>query len=207
MIPASALARPALSEHDARKELLVLAAKYHGVGTIKDLCDYHRIKPTASKQALAELVEEGRLVPVTVRDWTQQAYMHPDAKIPRRVTARALLSPFDPVVWNRERALRHVRVPLPHRDLHAGAETAVRLLRAAVPARRRPRRSRRSEGRPGERNADRPERLERSPASTMPRWPTNSWPSCDRWPRGSNWIASRSPAGAISDRDWRASTG
>jgi len=116
MLPASALARPALSEHDARKELLVLAAKYHGIGTIKDLCDYHRIKPTASKQALAELVEEGRLAPVTVREWTQQAYMLPDAKIPRRVTARALLSPFDPVVWNRERALRlfgfHYRIEI-----------------------------------------------------------------------------------------------
>jgi uncharacterized protein YcaQ len=116
MIPAVALGRPPLSEHDARKELLVLAAKYHGVGTVKDLCDYHRIKPTASRSALAELVEEGRLTPVTVREWGQPAYMHPDAKIPRRIRARALLSPFDPVVWNRDRALRlfgfHYRIEI-----------------------------------------------------------------------------------------------
>jgi uncharacterized protein len=116
MIPAVALGRPPLSEHDARKELLVLAAKYHGVGTVKDLCDYHRIKPTASRSALAELVEEGRLTPVTVREWGQPAYMHPDAKVPRRISARALLSPFDPVVWNRDRALRlfgfHYRIEI-----------------------------------------------------------------------------------------------
>ncbi len=116
VIPAAALERPALPEHEARKELLVLAAKYHGVGTIKDLCDYHRMKPTASRLALAELVEESRLLPVTVREWGQPAYMHPDAKLPRRVRARALLSPFDPVVWNRDRALRifdfHYRIEI-----------------------------------------------------------------------------------------------
>jgi len=116
MIPADVMARPALPEHEARKELLVLAARYHGIGTVKDLCDYHRLKPTACKLALAELVEEGRLVPVTVREWGQPAYMHPDAKVPRRITGRALLSPFDPVVWNRDRALRlfdfHYRIEI-----------------------------------------------------------------------------------------------
>ena len=54
MIPAEALARPALPEHEARKELLVLAAKYHGVGTLQDLADYHRLTPSLCKQALAE---------------------------------------------------------------------------------------------------------------------------------------------------------
>jgi uncharacterized protein YcaQ len=116
VLPADALDRPPLPEHEARKELLVLAARYHGVGTIKDLCDYHRVKPTASKQALSELVEEGRLLPVSVREWREPAYMHPAAKLPRRVNARALLSPFDPVVWNRERALRlfgfHYRIEI-----------------------------------------------------------------------------------------------
>ena len=65
MIPAEVLARPALPEHEARKELLVLAAKYHGVGTLQDLADYHRLTPTRCKQPLAELVEEGRLLPVS----------------------------------------------------------------------------------------------------------------------------------------------
>lgn len=106
MIPAEVLARPAMPEHEARKELLVLAAKYHGVGTLKDLADYHRLKPTACKSALAELVEEGRLLSATVEGWNQPAYLHPRARLRRRVDARALLSPFDPVVWHRERALR-----------------------------------------------------------------------------------------------------
>jgi hypothetical protein len=61
LLPADALARPALPAHEARKELLVLGAKYHGVGTLQDLADYHRLGRTASKRALAELVEEGRL--------------------------------------------------------------------------------------------------------------------------------------------------
>jgi uncharacterized protein YcaQ len=124
IIPAEVLARPALPEHEARKELLVLAARYHGVGTLQDLADYHRLAPSLCKQAIAELVEEGRLLSVTVRDWDRPAYLHPDARPRRRIAARALLSPFDPVVWNRERALRmfgfHYRIeiytPLPKRQ-------------------------------------------------------------------------------------------
>ena len=116
MIPADVLARPPLPAHEARKELLVLAAKHHGIGTLKDLADYHRLAPTKCKQPLAELVEEGRLVPVTVREWKAPAYLHPDARPRRRINARALLSPFDPVVWNRERALRlfgfHYRIEI-----------------------------------------------------------------------------------------------
>jgi uncharacterized protein len=116
MILAEALARPALPEPEARKELLVLAAKYHGIGTLPDLADYHRLTPTLCKQPLAELVEEGRLLPVTVREWGRPAYLHPEARLPRRISARALLSPFDPVVWNRGRALRmfgfHYRIEI-----------------------------------------------------------------------------------------------
>jgi uncharacterized protein YcaQ len=115
-IPAEALARPALAEHEARKELLVLAAKYHGVGTLQDLADYHRLTPTLSKLALAELVEEGRLLAATVREWDRPAYLHPAARVRRQISARALLSPFDPVVWRRDRALRmfgfHYRIEI-----------------------------------------------------------------------------------------------
>ncbi|HZB43470.1 MAG TPA: crosslink repair DNA glycosylase YcaQ family protein [Ilumatobacter sp.] len=106
VIPAEALARPTLPEREARKELLVLAAKYHGVGTLRDLTDYHRMKQTSCAPLAAELIEEGRLVAAEVRGWGRPAYVHPDAVTPRRVNARALLSPFDPVVWNRERAER-----------------------------------------------------------------------------------------------------
>jgi uncharacterized protein YcaQ len=106
VIPADALARPTLPERDARKELLVLAAKYHGIGTLRDLTDYHRMKQTLCVPLANELVEEGRLVVARVHEWDRVAYMHPEASTPRRVKARALLSPFDPVVWNRERAER-----------------------------------------------------------------------------------------------------
>jgi uncharacterized protein YcaQ len=116
IIPADALARPALPAPDARKELLVLAARYHGVGTLQDLADYHRLTPTLCKPALAELVEEGRLLPVSVREWDRPAYLHPEARQRRRISGRALLSPWDPVVWNRDRALRmfgfHYRIEI-----------------------------------------------------------------------------------------------
>jgi len=104
MIPAEVLAEPGPCEHDAKKELLVRAARHHGVGTASDLTDYHRLSHT--RTLLAELVEEGRLLPASVQGWPKPAFLHPEATVPRRVTARALLSPFDPVVWNRDRIER-----------------------------------------------------------------------------------------------------
>jgi uncharacterized protein len=106
VIPPEVLARPAPDGHEARKELLALAARHHGIGTLKDLADYHRLKLTPCKAALAELVEEQRLIPVTVREWDRPAFMHPLSLERRTLAARALLSPFDPVVWNRDRTLR-----------------------------------------------------------------------------------------------------
>jgi uncharacterized protein len=124
VIPADVLARPTPTEADARKELLMLAASYHGIGTLADLADYHRQVPKLCRPLIAELVEEGRLQEVTVEGWSHPAYLHPGAARPRRISARALLSPFDPVVWNRDRALRlfgfHYRieiyVPAPKRQ-------------------------------------------------------------------------------------------
>jgi uncharacterized protein YcaQ len=114
LIPLALRDAPAPDERDAKKELLVLAAKYHGVGTAADLADYHRL--THTRALFAELVEDGRLVPVDVEGWTQPAFMHPDATVPRGVSARALLSPFDPVVWYRDRGERlfgfHYRIEI-----------------------------------------------------------------------------------------------
>ena len=115
-IPQSALDHPVPTEHDARKELLVLAAKHHGVATLSDLADYHRQKVPDARPLVEELVEDGRLLPVTVEGWGKPAYLHPDARRPRRVSARALLSPFDSLVFNRERTQRvfgfHYRIEI-----------------------------------------------------------------------------------------------
>jgi uncharacterized protein YcaQ len=106
VVPAAVLDLPTPSETDARKELIVLAAKYHGVGTANDLMDYHRLNRPATRPLIAELVEEGRLVETSVAGWSEVALMHPDAYLPRWIRARSVLSPFDPVVWNRDRAER-----------------------------------------------------------------------------------------------------
>jgi uncharacterized protein YcaQ len=106
VLPAEVLAQPTPTEAEARKELLVLAARHHGVGTLDDLTDYHRQKNAPCRPLVQELVDEGRLVPVSVEGWVKPAYRHPEVVVPRRVGARALLSPFDPVVWYRERTER-----------------------------------------------------------------------------------------------------
>ncbi len=103
VIPADVLDLPTPGEDDARKELLVLAARHHGIGTLGDLTDYHRQKIPPCRALVAELVEEGRLIETSVEGWSKPAYRHPEAALPRWVRARALLSPFDPVVWNRDR--------------------------------------------------------------------------------------------------------
>jgi uncharacterized protein YcaQ len=101
---------------EARYELLKRSAIAHGIGTLTDLADYFRIKPTEAKDALQRLVDEGEVLPVTVSGWGKPAYLHKDARIPRRMEAAALLSPFDPVVWERDRALRmfgfHYRIEI-----------------------------------------------------------------------------------------------
>ena len=74
----------------------MLAAKYHGVGTLADLADYHRMKPTLCAPLVAELVEEGRLVPSRCAGWGRPAYMHPDAVTPRRVRRPRLAEPVRP---------------------------------------------------------------------------------------------------------------
>jgi uncharacterized protein YcaQ len=109
VIPAEHLQAPTPTEHDAVKELVRRAARSHGVGTLRDLADYYRLRSvpgqsqTGAADVVAELVEEGELLPVTVEGLTRPAYLHRDARVPRRIGARTLQSPFDPVVWERER--------------------------------------------------------------------------------------------------------
>nr|WP_240482482.1 crosslink repair DNA glycosylase YcaQ family protein [Microbacterium sediminis] len=110
VIPAGALHRE-LARPDAVRELVARAARASGVATAADLGDYYRLKARDAVPAIAELVDAGVLLPVRVAGWERAgrpvpAYLHRDAVVPRRVDRTALLSPFDPVVWFRDRALR-----------------------------------------------------------------------------------------------------
>jgi uncharacterized protein YcaQ len=103
VIPRHVLELPVPSVEEASRELVRRAAVSHGVGTLQCLRDYYRMKADAARVAVHELVEAGELVPVHVEGWRRPAYLHRDATRPRAVHARAILSPFDPVVWERER--------------------------------------------------------------------------------------------------------
>ncbi len=103
VIPPEILAQPVPTAAEAHIELVRRAATSHGVATEFCLRDYYRMAPDESKVAVAALVEAGELLPVSIEGWTAPAYLHRDARLPRRVDARALLSPFDPLVWERRR--------------------------------------------------------------------------------------------------------
>jgi uncharacterized protein YcaQ len=105
ILPAEVLARR-VTPDAARRALLAIAARAHGVGTARDLADYFRMPAAEARPRLAELCEEGTLRPVRVEGWREPALLHARAVLPRRLEAAALLSPFDPVVWFRPRALR-----------------------------------------------------------------------------------------------------
>ncbi|MCW2784860.1 MAG: cytoplasmic protein [Marmoricola sp.] len=103
VLPDSVLATPTPEPAAAHRELIRRAAISHGLGTEPDLRDYYRMKPAESQAAVAALVEDGELVPVSVEGITRPVYLHRDARLARKVTASALLSPFDPLVWERSR--------------------------------------------------------------------------------------------------------
>jgi hypothetical protein len=121
VLPSSVLDRT-VDEADAIRELLRRSAVAHGIGTVRDFADYYRLKGPAVPAALQELEDAGELIPVRVAGWEGpggrplKAWMHRDARKPRRIDATALLSPFDPVVWYRDRALRmfsfHYRIEI-----------------------------------------------------------------------------------------------
>jgi hypothetical protein len=103
VLPAGVLTAPTPSEDDAMKALLLRAARSHGVGSARCLADYHRLNIVTARRLLAELVADGALRAVEVEGWRRPALLHPEAVLPRWVRAAALLSPFDSLVWERER--------------------------------------------------------------------------------------------------------
>ncbi len=104
VLPASVLSLPVPTKAEADLELVRRAVRSHGVGTLRCLADYYRMPMSDAKVAIATLVESGELSPVSVQGWRRPTFLHRDARLPRRVAARTLLSPFDPLVWERDRA-------------------------------------------------------------------------------------------------------
>jgi uncharacterized protein len=101
--PAHILEMPAPDGYEARLALLRIASRCLGIGSARELADYHRLNIPAARPLIAELVARGELVEVTVDGWADKLLLNPAAKIPRRVEARALLSPFDSLIWERNR--------------------------------------------------------------------------------------------------------
>ena len=116
VLPQRVIDAPTPIEHDARKQLLVRSAIAQGVATVSDLADYYRQKLATVKPLIAELVEEGELREVAVDGWTEKAFVHRNAKLPKQLHATALLSPFDSLVWCRPRNERlfnfHYRIEI-----------------------------------------------------------------------------------------------
>lgn len=123
VIPRSALEAPAPPRDEAKKQLICLGAAAYGVGTLKDVVNYFNVddwrdrlpagpwwerngerrSKSVAKRLVAELVEEGRLLPASVEGWSEPAYLAPGARVPPKVDARALVAPFDSLVWERDR--------------------------------------------------------------------------------------------------------
>ncbi len=95
-----------LSTDEAQRELLRLAARALGIGTVADLADYYRMPVREARPRIAELVAGRALTEVRVERWKEPAYRDPAARAPRSVTAASLLSPFDPLIWFRPRTAR-----------------------------------------------------------------------------------------------------
>jgi uncharacterized protein YcaQ len=95
-----------VATEESQRRLLAQAARALGVSTAGDLADYFRMRGVPVRTRLAELVESGQLRPVRVEGWREPAYLHPDTCLPDQVEARALISPFDPLIWHRPRTAR-----------------------------------------------------------------------------------------------------
>jgi uncharacterized protein len=117
VLPARVLDAEVPPVEHARRELLLRAARAHGIGTAADLADHHRLRTRETRGHLEQLVAAGLLDEVRVAGWGDEpVFVHPQARAARTIPARTLLSPFDPLVWFRERAQRlfdfHYRIEI-----------------------------------------------------------------------------------------------
>jgi uncharacterized protein len=106
VLPPDVLAAPTPAEDDAQRQLILIAARALGVASEEDLGDYFRLARKASKERVAELVQAGTLETTAVEGWRMPAYTLPGLPPPRPISARALLSPFDSLIWSRARTSR-----------------------------------------------------------------------------------------------------
>jgi uncharacterized protein YcaQ len=106
VIPAEYLERPRVGRDEAYQDLLLRSAAHHGIGTAIDLIDYYRLHAPTARPVLERLADSGQLERCEVPGWKGPVYLHPAVRTPRRISGAALLSPFDPIVWLRERAER-----------------------------------------------------------------------------------------------------
>ena len=105
-LPARIVDLPTPTEADAQRELVRISARAMGVATAADLRDYFRLPLADARERVAELVEADELTPLAVKGWRQPAYLAAGARTPRKVAASALLSPFDNLIWTRDRTER-----------------------------------------------------------------------------------------------------
>jgi hypothetical protein len=98
--------RRRFDEETSQRELVLRAASSLGIAVASDLGDYYRLSTREVRQRADELVESGKLRAIRVEGWREKAYLHPEARIPRKTGAASLVSPFDPLVWCRSRTAR-----------------------------------------------------------------------------------------------------
>jgi len=123
VLPKAVIDAPTPAPEDAFRALVELSARALGVAAEGELRDYFRLPVAGFKRAVAELIDDKVLLPVSVQGWKNQAYLHHEAKLPRRVSAATLISPFDPLIWERARTERlfdmtyriEIYVPAPQR--------------------------------------------------------------------------------------------
>jgi uncharacterized protein YcaQ len=95
-----------ISEAEGHRMLIRVAAKALGIATAGDLRDYFRLAPEGGRRGIEELASAGELIRVAVDGWSQPAFLDPTARLPRQLEIKALVSPFDPLLWDRRRAER-----------------------------------------------------------------------------------------------------